>query len=180
MKQEKLESTDFPGIDRFPLGKREKKGVAVMLIGEVMEKTPSVTAAENMASRLADRVRNIWLNNEKAGITSWEENFYEDPDGVAFLRGESFPNLEGIDYIFRWWGSDDLDELAGDLQVLWKVKTEGGVELFKTTIRFANWDFVLGTIKGETKKREFTRSEFCKAFGIWQNLYVKYVTGENA
>jgi hypothetical protein len=146
-----------------------------MLVGEVMEKIPTITAAENIANRLADHLRNTWLNNERAGITSWEENFYEDPDGIVFLRGEEFPGLEGIDYIFRWWGSDDLDELAGDLEVLWKVKKNDGIEMFKSTIRFANWDFVLGSIKGETKKREFNRSEIRKAFAIWQKLYAQFV-----
>lgn len=38
-----------------------------MLISEVLEKTKKSTAAENMANRLADRVRNIWLDNRSAG-----------------------------------------------------------------------------------------------------------------
>ena len=142
-----------------------------MLIGEIMEKTPSVTAAENMANRLADRIRNIWLQKEEAGITSWEENFYEDPEGIQFLRDENFPNLQGIDYIFRWWGGDDLEDLAGDLEVLWKVYRNGNMELFKTTIRFASRDFCMGNIRGETKKREANRAEYRKAFGMWHALY---------
>lgn len=144
-----------------------------MLIGEIMELTPSVTAAENMASRLADRVRNIWLENRAAGNGRWESNFYEDPDGVAFLRGEEFPNLQGIDYIFKWWGSEDPDGLAGELEVLWKATVGGSMKIYKTTIRFAPRDFVLGHISGESRKREANRADFRKAFAIWQKLYVK-------
>ena len=85
-----------------------------MLVSNVMEKTKSVAAAENMANRLADKVRNLWQENMYHGRTRWEENFYEDADGVRFLSEENFPNLQGIDYILKWWGSNDSDELAGD------------------------------------------------------------------
>lgn len=142
-----------------------------MLISEILEKTKQTTAAENMASRLADKVRNIWLDNRNAGQGKWEENFYEDPDGVSFLRGESFPGLLGIDYIFKWWGSDDLDGLAGELEVLWKVEEDHGVGIYKTWIRFADRDFVLGTIREESQKRERNRQEFRAAFECWQKLY---------
>jgi hypothetical protein len=142
-----------------------------MLIGEVMEQTPSVTAAENMASRLADRIRNIWLEKKASGTKAWEENFFEDADGISFLRDEGFPNLQGIDYIFRWWGSHDTDEMAGDLEVIWKVRKGGEMRLFKTTIRFANRDFILAHLSGETRKREATRADFRHAFAIWQKLY---------
>lgn len=148
-----------------------------MLVSGVLEKTKKVTAAENMASRLADKVRNIWLDNRNAGREKWEENFYEDPDGVNFLRGESFPDLLGIDYIFKWWGSDDIEGLAGELEVLWKVQETGGVSIYKSWIRFADRDFVLGTIREESQKREANRQEFRDAFASWQKLYLEKVTG---
>lgn len=142
-----------------------------MLIGEIMEKTPSVTAAENMATRLADRIRNIWLQNVNAGVAQWEENFYEDTEGIAFLRGESFPNLQGIDYIFKWWGGDGGDAAAGELEVLWKIRTDSGIDIYKTTIRFADRDFVSGPVRDESRRRELFRSRFREAFAIWQRLY---------
>lgn len=147
-----------------------------MLIGEIMEKTPSVTAAENMASRLADRIRNIWLENVHAGVKKWEENFYEDPDGIAFLRSEAFPNLQGIDYIFQWWGGDGAEAAAGQLEVLWKVKSDSGMDIYKTSIRFADRDFVAGPVRDESRRREQFRSEFQKAFAIWQKLYIEHVS----
>lgn len=147
-----------------------------MLISEVMEKTSKTTAAENMANRLADKVRNIWLENTNAGINQWEENFYEDPDGVAFLRSESFPDLVGIDYIFKWWGHADVEGLAGELEVLWKVKGAQGVDIYKTWIRFARRDFVIAIVQEEARKREINRKEFRKAFATWQDIYAKQIT----
>lgn len=144
-----------------------------MLISKTLEKIEQMTAAENMANRLADKVRNIWLEYKQAGYDQWEENFYEDPDGVSFLRSESFPQLQGIDYIFKWWGNEDLDGLAGELEVLWKVQKDAGVEIFKSWIRLAPRDFVLGTIQEEQRKREINREEFRRAFAEWQELYVK-------
>ena len=146
-----------------------------MLISKVLEKTEKMTAAENMANRLADKIRNFWLEYKQAGYDRWEENFYEDPDGIAFLRSESFPSLQGMDYIFKWWGNEDVDGLAGELEVLWKVQADHGVEIYKTWIRFAPRDFILGTLSEESQKREFTRKEFRKAFDDWQVLYVKQV-----
>lgn len=146
-----------------------------MLIGEVLEKTPSVTASENMANRLADRIRNIWLDNTKVGIHQWEANFFEDPDGIRFLRGESFPNLQGIDYIFRWWGSKFTDEAAGELEVLWKVIQDDRVVIFKSWIRFATRDFIIEAVTDESKRRERTRADFRRAFQIWQRLYLEQV-----
>ena len=147
-----------------------------MLISQVLEKTAKTTAAENMAYRLADKVRNIWLEKFHAGIEKWEEDFYEDSDGISFLRYESFPNLIGIDYIFKWWGNDDDDGLAGELEVLWKVKVESGVDLYKSWIRFAARDFVLGTIQEEARQREANRKDFRDAFLFWQRLYVQRLT----
>ena len=148
-----------------------------MLISKVLEKTEKVTAAENMANRLADKVRNIWLENKQAGYTRWEESFYEDPDGVNFLRSENFPKIQGVDYIFKWWGNEDLEGLAGELEVLWKVQADGSVEIYKTWIRLAPRDFILGTLKEESQKRETTRKEFRKAFELWQKIYAETVNG---
>lgn len=142
-----------------------------MLIGSVMERTPPTIAAENMASRLADRVRNIWLVNREKGIGQWEENFFEDPDGIGFLQSENFPDLVGIDYIFKWWGSDDVEGLAGELEVLWKVKKSGEMNIYKSWIRFADRDFILGQFSEEYQKREFNQAEFRKAFQTWQQCY---------
>lgn len=146
-----------------------------MLISEVLEKTKKSTAAENMANRLADRVRNIWLDNRSAGRDKWEENFYEDADGVSFLRSESFPNLQGVDYIFKWWGNDDIEGLAGELEVLWKVQSGGAVDIYKSWIRFADRDFLLGVTREESQKRELNRKAFREAFVIWQKLYLEQV-----
>lgn len=145
-----------------------------MLISEILEKTAKTTAAENMANRLADKVRNIWLECRNAGVTKWEETFFEDPEGVHFLALESFPNLVGVDYIFKWWGSDELDGLAGTLEVLWKVKAEEGVDIYKSWIRFADRDFVLGILPTEERKREETRKQFRKAFELWQQAYAAH------
>lgn len=145
-----------------------------MLISEVLEKTAKTTAAENMANRLADRVRNIWLECRNAGITEWEEAFFEDPDGIRFLAMESFPGLVGMDYIFKWWGSNDIEGLAGTLEVLWKVKGAEGMEIYKSWIRFADRDFVLALMPTEDRKREENRKEFRKAFELWQKAYVAH------
>ncbi len=145
-----------------------------MLISEVMERTPPMTAAENMADRLADRIRNIWLEHTGADVTAWEENFYEDPDGISFLRSESFPNLQGIDYIFKWWGAEENpEEAAGELEVLWKIRVGQQVHIYKTWIRMAERDFVLGIYSSESDKRSFTRTVFREAFSKWQRLYAE-------
>jgi len=145
-----------------------------MMIGEVMEYLPTVLSMENMADRLADRVRNIWLDRIGKGTRRWEETFFEDPDGVAFLAQESFPHLVGMDYIFRWWGEDnkEAEELGGELLVIWKSDSGDGMKLYKTTIRFAERDFILGLCKTEDEKREANREQFRKAFRIWQKLYL--------
>ena len=142
-----------------------------MLISEILEKTQQMSAAENMANRLADKVRNLWLTNRAEGRNRWEENFFEDPDGVSFLRRESFPGLLGIDYICKWWGNDDIEGLAGELEVLWKVEEDHGVAIYKTWIRLADRDFVIGPVREESEKREVNRKEFRRAFAQWEQLY---------
>ena len=44
--------------------------------------------------------------------------------------------------------------------------------IYKSWIRFADRDFVIGTIREESQKREFNRKEFRTAFAQWQKLYV--------
>ena len=127
-----------------------------MLISEILEKTQQMSAAENMANRLADKVRNLWLTNRAEG---------------SFLRRESFPGLLGIDYIFKWWGNDDIEGLAGELEVLWKVEEDHGVAIYKTWIRLADRDFVIGPVREESEKREVNRKEFRRAFAQWEQLY---------
>lgn len=144
-----------------------------MLISEVLERTAKTNAAENMANRLADKVRNIWLEHIDAGYENWEEMFAEDPDGVHFLREENFPNLVAMDYIFKWWGHKEVDGLAGELEVLWKVKGAEGMEIYKTWIRFARRDFTLAIAVDENRKREINRAEFRKAFAKWEEIYRK-------
>ncbi len=142
-----------------------------MLIGEVMELTPNVSAAHNMATRLADKVRNLWIKNTQMGNSRWEENFFEDSEGIAFLQKESFYGLTGIDYIFRWWGHTDPEGLAGDLQVLWKCSRQDGMRIYRTTIRFAERDFEKSQNTSETSKREEFRAGFQDAFDLWEKLY---------
>lgn len=145
-----------------------------MMVSTVLEEIPSTTALENMASRLADRIRNLWLIHHGAKRESWEENIFEDSDGIAFLRSESFPRLQGIDYIFRWWGTanTDADSPAGQLDVIWKVQAGGKVDLYKTWIRFNDQDFILGLISDETEKRILFRGKMISAFKGWQELYL--------
>ena len=144
-----------------------------MLISEVLEKAAKTTAAETTANRLADKVRNIWLEYTHAGYEKWEESFHEDPDGIPFLREESFPNLVAMDYIFKWWGHKDVDGLAGELEVIWRVNDGEKMEHYKTWIRFARRDFTLAIAADEPRKREINRAEFRKAFDKWQEIYAK-------
>ena len=66
-----------------------------MLISEILEKTEQTTAMDNMANRLADKVRNIWLANRTARPDQMGGDLRYN--GISFLRGESFPDLQGID-----------------------------------------------------------------------------------
>ena len=50
-----------------------------MLISEILEKTQQMSAAENMANRLADKVRNLWLTNRAEGRNRWEKPFLRIP-----------------------------------------------------------------------------------------------------
>ena len=144
-----------------------------MLIGTTFEKTSAVSACELCADKLADWVRTVWQRNTDQGIPQWEAAEIEDPAAIPGLREEGFAGLVGIDYIFKWWGSSDHDDLAGVVDVVWKVKgvnTES-IDCYKTWIKLADRDFVLGLQNSEPAKREANRAEFRKAFAQWKALY---------
>ncbi len=143
-----------------------------MLIGEVLEKAPVTASWQLAANKVADTVRNIWLEKKQKGISTWEETFAETPEQVACLRGEGFKDVYEIDYIYKWWNDyEDPDGLAGQLDVIWKVQNESGLSFYKTTCRMANRDFVIGLYATETRKREAFREEFQKAFATWKELF---------
>ena len=69
------------------------------------------------------------------------------------------------------YGNDDIEGLAGELEVLWKVEEDHGVAIYKTWIRLADRDFVIGPVREESEKREVNRKEFRRAFAQWEQLY---------
>lgn len=143
-----------------------------MLIGEVLEKAPVTESWQLTANKVADTVRNIWLENKQKGLSSWEETFAETSEQVACMREEGFKNVYEIDFIFRWWDDyDNPDGLAGQIDVIWKIQGEGGLSFYKTTCRLANRDFVIGLYGTETRKREAFRAEFQQAFSTWKGLF---------
>ena len=144
-----------------------------MLIGTVFEKTDAVAAWELCSGKLADWVRNSWQKNTGLGIPQWEDASVEDPAAIPGLREEGFRGLVGIDYIFKWWGANEHDELAGVVEVIWKIKPDdtASIDCYKTWIRLAERDFVLGLQSGEPAKREANRAAFRDAFAQWKDLY---------
>ena len=143
-----------------------------MLTGKVFEAAPEMTVLESCARHLADEIRNIWLRNKELGVEQWEETFNEKADAVQLLRQEDFKSLDGIDYIFKWWGNKDLDGLAGEITVIWKIEGEdGSIDHYKTWVRLAGLDFAMGMIGSEDKKREDFRGEFKAAFLEWKEAY---------
>lgn len=144
-----------------------------MQIGTTFDKTNAVSAWELCADKLADWVRSCWQENTDQGRAQWEEATVEDPAAMMGMREEGFTGLIGIDYIFKWWGSNDHDDLAGVVEVVWKIKTAdtASVDCYKTWVRLADRDFVLGLQRTEPEKREFNRSEFRKAFALWRDNY---------
>ena len=147
-----------------------------MLIGNVLEKTPAEAAWQLCADKLADAVRNSWQEHVAAGDKKWEENLFEDPAALVGLREEGFKGLVGLDYIFKWWGAEDSEELAGELDVVWKVISSGddaGLSTYRTWIKLAERDFILGLYKEEGAKREKNREAFRDAFAQWMKLFAK-------
>lgn len=147
-----------------------------MLIGNILEKTDAVAAWQLCADKLADWTRSSWQEHIEQGAGSWEDSMHEDPNAMLGLREEGFARLVGVDYIFKWWGAKDSEALAGVLDVIWK--TTGGsegepVSCYRTWIKLAERDFILGLYRTEGEKREANREEFRKAFAQWRELFQK-------
>jgi hypothetical protein len=139
-----------------------------MLVGHVIEKSSVNHTWEIAANKLADRIRNTWLDNRKAGITSWEDGFGEDYANIEFMRKEGIPNLVNVDYIFRWWGAADPDDFSGQVDIIWTIEKEQGQnEFYRTWIKLAELDFLMGTPGTEADRRENNRKAFREAFGEW-------------
>lgn len=144
-----------------------------MLIGNVLEKTTAESAWELCADKLADRIRDIWQEKTKLSAVRWEEAFAEDAQALPGLREEGFGNLVGLDYIFKWWGANDSDELAGEIDVIWKVAGEDNIVCYRSWLKVAERDFILGLYKDERSKREVNRNAFREAFAQWKELFEK-------
>ena len=143
-----------------------------MLVGNVLEKTKTDAAWQVCADKLADWVRTDWQNHVKEMDRQWEDACHEEPLAVLGLSEEGFRGLVGVDYIFKWWGADDTDELAGALDVIWKVMEGNQLSTFRTWIKFADRDFILGVYKEEGAKRDKNREEFRSAFAQWRELFL--------
>lgn len=144
-----------------------------MLVGSVLEKTGAEAAWQMCAGKLADRVRDKWLENTKSGLKKWEESFSEDPAAIPGLREEGFKDLVGVDYMFHWWGATDSEELAGEVDVMWKIATETEVFCYRTWVKLAERDFILGLYREERDKRSANREAFLGAFAQWKELFEK-------
>jgi len=115
-----------------------------MLISNVLEKTPAEAAWQLCADKLADWVRTSYLEHLDAGARQWEDAMHEDPAALIGLREEGFGHIVGLDYILKWWGNSDSEELAGQLDVIWKVMEGEGISCYKSWIKLAERDFILG------------------------------------
>ena len=76
-----------------------------MLIGSVFEKTQAEAAWELCANKLADWVRNTWLQNTGRGISQWEAAEIEDPAAIPGLREPArreFNRAEFCKAFARW------------------------------------------------------------------------------
>ena len=144
-----------------------------MLIGNVLEKAPAEAAWQLCADKLADFVRTSWQDHTKAGDKQWEDSWHEDPNAMLGLREEGFDGLVGVDYIFKWWGARDSEELAGVVDVIWKIASEKGIEIYRTWIKLADRDFILGLYRDEGDKRAKNREGFRDAFAQWRELFLR-------
>lgn len=143
-----------------------------MLIGNVLEKTTTESAWQICADKLADHVRNIWLEQTNTGSKRWEDAFSEDPAALPGLREEGIHNLAGLDYIMKWWGGEDSDSLAGEIDVIWKIAEEhGGIACYRTWIKLAERDFTFPLYTEESEKRRENRKNFRAAFTQWNTLF---------
>ena len=64
-----------------------------MLIGEILEKAPIEESWQLSANKVADTIRNIWLENKAKGISAWEESFEESGEQVERMRKEGFKDV---------------------------------------------------------------------------------------
>ena len=151
-----------------------------MLVGNVLEKTPAEAAWQLCAAKLADQVRTSWQDHTKAGDQKWEDTFHEDPNALIGLRAEGFKGLVGLDYVFKWWGAEDSEALAGELDVMWKTIRDDdddgdadGVNCYRTWIKLAERDFILGLYREEPAKRTANREAFQDAFRQWRELFIR-------
>lgn len=145
-----------------------------MLIGNVLEKTDAQCAWQLCADKLADEVRSNWLEHQKQGIKKWEDSWHEDPGALPGLREEGFTGLVGLDYILKWWGGEDSEALGGELDVIWKtIGPDDEIVCYRSWVKLAERDFILGLYKEERAKREVNREAFRGAFAQWKNLFEK-------
>lgn len=148
-----------------------------MLVGITLEKSEAICAWQICADRLADWMRNTWLNHEAVCDAQWEDATTEQATAIPGLQSEGFQNLVSVDYILKWWGSNDLEELSGELNVVWKIckvdETGSHFECYRTWIRLAPRDFVLGQYRNEFEKREANRAAVREAFHQWQELFLQ-------
>ncbi len=145
-----------------------------MLVGNVFEKTDAQTAWQLCADKAADWVRTCWLDHMRSGDRQWEETNVEDPAALVGLREEGFAGLVGMDYLFKWWGAEDGDGLAGVFEAIWKIAGDEGdapIACYRTWIKLAERDFVLGLHQGEGAKRDANRNAFREAFSTWRDIY---------
>ncbi len=146
-----------------------------MLIGKVIDRARVEYTWEIVSDKLADLVRNIWLDNRNSGVNEWEQAFGEEPVNIEYMRKEGVRDLVNIQYIFKWWGNADSDGLAGQLDVIWTFDNEntGKCDYYATWIKFADRDFIIGIAGDEAEKREVTRKEIRSAFATWLELFDK-------
>lgn len=149
-----------------------------MIVSNEFEKMPSNTAGVNMAKHLADSLRAAWLSNTAKGLDRWEFTYFEEPAAIEFVRDENFPNLHGIDYIFKWWGNQDTqsENTSGQLEVIWKVYSkDDAISLYRTYIYFSDYDFELGMLENETARRESFENKIVQVFADWEEEYRKNI-----
>ena len=156
-----------------------------MIVGKEFEETVTSSATEMMAMFVADHLRNVWLNNTQMGMKRWEDNFHAQPDAIEHLRDEDFPQLAGLDFIFRWWGDEghDSEGTSGQVDFIWKVAIggKGGeIKIFRTYIYFTDYDFSLGVYDLEAEKRKTFGSKMVAAFKDWKEPYANILAGNAA
>ena len=145
-----------------------------MLIGNILEDIQAERAWHLCADKLADRVRDIWLQNTAAGVKQWEVGLTEDFAALPGLADEGIKGLVGLDYIFKWWGGKRPDDMAGEVDIIWKTASEepgAPLRCRRSWIKMANQDFLLNDYKEEYEKREVNRAAFREAFALWLELF---------